>query len=102
MTLGVVLALAVGTYAIRFAGPVFRNRFTVPLRVQMLLSMGAMTLLVALMAVNALVPNGKFTSLALPLGVLVGAVAAWRKAPFVVVVVLAAATTAVLRLIGLP
>ncbi|MEU4745692.1 AzlD domain-containing protein, partial [Actinosynnema sp. NPDC023658] len=36
----------------------------------------------------------------LPLGVLVGALAAWRKAPFVVVVVLAAVTTAVLRLVG--
>jgi branched chain amino acid efflux pump len=54
------------------------------------------------MSVNALVPNGKFTSLALPLGVLVGAAVAWRKAPFVVVVVLAAATMAVLRLLGPP
>jgi hypothetical protein len=33
-------------------------------------------------------------------GVFVGGVAAWRKVPFVLVVVLAAGTTAVLRLVG--
>jgi branched-subunit amino acid transport protein len=100
MTITVVLALAAGTYGIRLAGPLLRNRITVPPRVQMLLSMAATALLLALVAVNAFVPGGKFGGWALIGGVVVGGVAAWRKAPFVLVVILAAATTAVLRLIG--
>jgi hypothetical protein len=35
-----------------------------------------------------------------PAGVLVGAVLAWRRAPFVVVIVAAAGTAALLRLAG--
>jgi len=100
MTLAVVLVLAAGTYGIRFAGPQLRNRITVPKRVQMLLSMAATALLLALVAVNAFVPGGKFGGWALIAGVAVGGVAAWRKVPFVLVVVLAAGTTAVLRLFG--
>ncbi|MFI9386514.1 AzlD domain-containing protein [Kutzneria sp. NPDC052558] len=100
MTLAVVLALAAGTFGIRFAGPQLRNRLTVPMRVQMLLSMAATALLLALVTVNAFVPGGKFGGWALIAGVAVGGVAAWRKAPFVLVVVLAAATTAALRLVG--
>jgi branched-subunit amino acid transport protein len=101
MTFAVVLALAAGTYGIRFAGPQLRNRITVPARVQMLLSMAATALLLALVAVNTFVPGGKFGGWALIVGVAVGAVAAWRKVPFVLVVLLAAGTTAVLRLVGL-
>jgi hypothetical protein len=51
-------------------------------------------------AVNTFVPAGKFGGWALIAGVFVGGVAAWRKVPFVLVVVLAAGTTAVLRLVG--
>lgn len=100
MTITVVLALAVGTFAFRFAGPLLRDRISIPERVRGLLALSATVLLVALVAVNALVPHGGFSSLALPIGVTVGGVAAWRKQPFVVVVLLAAATTAGLRLLG--
>jgi hypothetical protein len=37
-----------------------------------------------------------------PAGVLAGVIAAWRRAPFAVVVLIAAATAALLRLAGLP
>jgi hypothetical protein len=37
-----------------------------------------------------------------PAGVLVGLVLAWRRAPFLLVVVAAAVTAAGLRLLGLP
>jgi len=100
MTLAVVLVLAAGTYGIRFAGPQLRNRITVPAHVQMLLFMAATALLLALVAVNAFVPGGKFGGWALIAGVAVGGVAAWRKVPFVLVVVLVAGTTATLRLFG--
>jgi branched-subunit amino acid transport protein len=100
VTITVVLALAVGTFAFRFAGPLLRDRISIPERIRDLLALAAIALLVTLVAVNALVPHGGFSSWALPVGVSVGGVAAWRKRPLVVVVVLAAATTAALRLLG--
>jgi hypothetical protein len=42
-----------------------------------------------------------FAGIARPAGVLVGALLAWRRAPFVVVVLAAAATAALLRLAGI-
>jgi hypothetical protein len=57
---------------------------------------------VALVATAALIEDGGFAGWARPVGVAVGALAAWRRAPFVLVVVLAAATTAGLRAVGVP
>ncbi|POX62083.1 branched-chain amino acid transporter [Streptomyces sp. Ru62] len=99
-TLAVILALAVGTYAFRLVGPVLHGRVTVPPRVQELASAGAVVLLVALLATGALTESGGFAGWARPTGVLVGAVLAWRRAPFAVVVLGAATTTAVLRMVG--
>ncbi|MEV5148435.1 AzlD domain-containing protein [Streptomyces sp. NPDC052727] len=99
-TLVVILALAVGTYAFRLVGPVLHGRVTVPPRVQELASAGAVVLLVALLATGALTESGTFAGWARPTGVLVGAVLAWRRAPFAVVVLGAATTTAVLRVAG--
>ncbi|MDQ2585305.1 AzlD domain-containing protein [Saccharothrix yanglingensis] len=100
MTLTAVLVLAAGTYAFRLAGPLLRDRLTLSDRVKALMSTSATVLLFALVATSTLTKGQDFAGLALPVGVLVGGVAAWRGAPFVVVVVLAAATTAVLRLAG--
>ncbi|WP_280268768.1 AzlD domain-containing protein [Nocardia wallacei] len=93
------LALAVGTYAIRFAGPVLRRRITFPPRVTQLLEVGSVVLLAAL-AVTELVPTGHRAGFALPAGVLVAVVLAWRRAPLIVVALSAAITTALLRLLG--
>ncbi|MFV0134336.1 AzlD domain-containing protein [Streptomyces sp. HMX87] len=99
-TVAVILALAVGTYAFRLVGPALHGRVTVPDRAQQLLSAGAVLLLVALLATGALAEGGGFAGWARPAGVLVGGVLAWRRAPFVVVVVGAAAVTALLRAAG--
>ncbi|MBL1105490.1 AzlD domain-containing protein [Streptomyces sp. 5-8] len=99
-TLVVILALAVGTYAFRLVGPVLHGRVTVPPRIQELASAGAVVLLVALLATGALTESGGFAGWARPAGVLAGAVLAWRRAPFPVVVLGAATTTALLRLAG--
>ena len=56
----------------------------------------------ALVATAALTDGTGFAGWARPAGVAVGALAAWRKVPFVLVVVLAAGTTAGLRLLGVP
>lgn len=98
--LACVLVLAAGTYAFRLAGPLLHGRVELPARVQELLTVGATVLLVALLATGALTEGHGFAGWARPIGVLVGGVLAWRKAPFAVVVVGAAATTAMLRLAG--
>ena len=97
-----VLTLGVGTYLLRVVGIVLRDRLSVPERVERYLDLAATALLVALVATATLTEDGGFAGWARPVGVLVGAVAAWRRVPFVLVVVLAAGTTAGLRLIGVP
>lgn len=97
-----LLALAAGTYLLRLTGVLLRGRVAVPARVQRYLDLGATALLVALAATAALVQDGGFAGWARPAGVLVGVVLAWRRVPFVLVVVLAAASTAGLRLAGIP
>jgi branched-subunit amino acid transport protein len=92
--------LAGGTYLLRLAGLVLRERLKLPERVARLLDLAATALLLALVATAALTEAGGFAGWARPAGVLVGGVAAWRRAPFAVVVVLAAATTAGLRALG--
>ncbi|AKQ64805.1 hypothetical protein A176_001717 [Myxococcus hansupus] len=100
MTLLPILILAAGTYAFRLAGPLLSQRLQVSARVQGLLSLSAIALLTALVATAALTANGGFAGWARPAGVLAGAVLAWRKWPFVVVVVSAAAVTGLLRMSG--
>jgi branched-subunit amino acid transport protein len=97
-----VLTLAAGTYLLRLAGLVLRGRVAVPARIERYLDLGATALLVALVATAALTEAGGFAGWARPAGVAVGALAAWRRMPFVLVVVLAAATTGVLRYLGVP
>ncbi|MFJ8112618.1 AzlD domain-containing protein [Streptomyces sp. NPDC096132] len=99
-TVAMILALAVGTYAFRLVGPALHGRVELPARMQELLSAGAVVLLVALLATGALTEAGGFAGWARPAGVLVGAVLAWRRAPFAVVVLGAAVTAGVLRAVG--
>ena len=82
------------------AGPLLRDRVELSERVKTLMATAALVLLVALIATAALMDGKHFAGVALPAGVLVGGVLAWRKAPFIVVVIAAAASTAGLRLLG--
>jgi branched-subunit amino acid transport protein len=91
-------ALAVGTYAMRLAGPLLRSRIALSETVKRYLSLSAVALLAALIATAALVEHGGFAGVARSVGVLVGALLAWRRLPFVVVVVAAAVTAALIRL----
>ncbi|HEX6345948.1 AzlD domain-containing protein [Umezawaea sp.] len=101
MTILAILALAAGTYAFRLAGPLLRDRITLSDRARTTMSTAATVLLVALVATATLTKGHSFAGFALPLGVAAGALAAWRKAPFVLVVLLAAAVTAALRYAGI-
>ena len=100
MTWTALLVLAAGTYSLRLAGLVLRERLRLPARVERYVDLGATALLVALVTVSALLDGDAFAGWARPIGVLVGGLAAWRRAPFVVVVALAAGTAAGLRALG--
>ena len=97
-----IAILAVGTFSLRVAGPLLRSRFEVPERAQQFVAAAAIGLLAALVATAALMDGHGPAGIARPAGVLVGGILAWRKAPFVLVVVAAAATAAGLRLLGVP
>jgi branched-subunit amino acid transport protein len=102
MTLTAILILAVGTYLFRVAGPLLHDRIEISESVQRLLNRGATVLLVALLVTATLIRAEEFAGWARPAGVAVAGVLAWRRAPFVVIVLAAAATTALLRLAGVP
>jgi branched-subunit amino acid transport protein len=97
-----ILVLAVGTFSLRFAGPLLRSRLEIPERAQQFVAAAAIVLLAALVATSALMDGHGPAGIARPAGVLVGGILAWRKAPFVLVVVAAAVTAAGLRLLGVP
>jgi branched-subunit amino acid transport protein len=97
-----ILILAVGTFSLRIAGPMMRARFELPERAEKVMAAAAVVLLAALVATAALTDGHGTAGIARPAGVLVGGVLALRKAPFVLVVVAAAATAAGLRLLGVP
>lgn len=101
MPLTAILALAGMTYAFRFAGPLFRDRITLPPAASRLFADAAAVLLIALAATSALTAGHGFAGWARPAGVAVAGVLAARRAPFPVVVLAAAAVTALLRLAGL-
>jgi branched-subunit amino acid transport protein len=92
--------LAAGTYAFRLSGQLLRARISFPPPATKLLEGATVILLAALVATTALTQGHGFSGVARPVGVLIGGVLAWRKAPFLVVVIAAAGVTAGLRLLG--
>lgn len=94
--------LAAGTYAFRYAGPMLRARITLSANAEKLMTAATVVLLAALVATVALTEGQEFAGWARPAGVLAGGVLAWRKAPFVLVVLVAAGVAAGLRAIGVP
>jgi branched-subunit amino acid transport protein len=97
-----VIALAVGTATLRFAGSSLRTRIDLPPRLESVLAVSTVVLFAALIATAALLDGREFAGVARPVGVAVGGWLAWRGASLIVVVIAAAASTAGLRLLGLP
>lgn len=98
--IGAGVALAAGTFAIRLAGPAIASRLHLTERTRRLVDAAAVAILFAVMASSALAGGHRFTGAARPLGVAIATVLAWRRAPFPLVVLAAAATTAVIRHLG--
>ena len=92
--------LGAGTYALRLAGTVLQSRVRLPARVETLLSRCVVVLLAAVVVTATVLAGTEFAGPARVAGVALGGLLAWRRAPFVVVVLAAAATTAGLRLLG--
>lgn len=97
-----VLFLATGTLALRLAGPLLRSRLELTARLQALIATSVATLFCALITTSALLGPDGFAGIARPTAVAVAGALAYKRAPFVVVVLAAAATAATLRLLGLP
>ena len=98
--------LAVGTFAFRVAGPMLHARVAsgvaVSPRAARIVAVAATVLLTSVVATAALLEGPDFAGFARPAGVAVGGVLAWRRAPFVVVVLAAAVIAAGLRQLGVP
>jgi branched-subunit amino acid transport protein len=93
--------LGVGTFGYRIAGVTLRSRLHLSERASTMLTAASVILLTALIATATLLDGDQFAGWARPAGVAVGGILAWRRAPFVVVVLAAAAVTAGLRLAGI-
>ncbi len=100
MPLVAIIALAGITYAFRLAGPLLRDRVRLPKGADGLIAAATAVLLVSLAATQALTQGHGFAGWARPAGVAVAGLLAARKAPFPVIVIAAAAATALLRLAG--
>ncbi len=93
----VVILVGVATIAIKAIGPVLLGGRTLPPRISSLIGLLAPALLAALVAINTFGDGRSLVIDARVLGVGAGAIAIWRKAPLLLVVVIAAAVTATAR-----
>ena len=96
----VIAALALATAALKVAGPLALGGRPLPGKALDVVELLASALLAALVVVETLGKGGSLTVDARVLGAAFAALAVWRRAPMIVVVLGAAALTAVARLIS--
>lgn len=96
----VVLAACALCFALKLGGHLLPERFLATERVSRVAALVTVALLAALVAVQTLADGRALTLDARVPALGVAAVALWLRAPFIVVVVLAALTAAVLRATG--
>jgi branched chain amino acid efflux pump len=97
MTWPAIVLLAAASYLLKAVGPLFVGARELPPRVGELLDIAAVPLLAALILVQTVSTAGSFTFDARVPALGVAGVLIWRRAPFPLVVVAAAATAAALR-----
>ena len=97
MSWSVLLALAAASYAFKAVGPVLAGGRELGPRVRQALDLVAVPLLAALILVQTLDGGQRIVVDARLPALAVAAVLVWRRAPFLVVVLAAAATAALLR-----
>jgi uncharacterized membrane protein len=96
----IVLLSGVGCFLLKYAGYAMPQRWFAHPRMRDAITLMPVALLSALIVVEAIASGRHYdVNAARMAGVAVAAVAVWRRAPFIVVVVVAAATAGLLRLI---
>ncbi len=96
-----VVAVGIGTIAIKAAGPVMLGGRSLPARLGGVVALLAPALLAALVATAALGSGQRLVLDARVVGLGVAALAIWLRAPILVVVLVAAGAAAVARVIGI-
>jgi branched-subunit amino acid transport protein len=99
MSWAAIIALGAGAYTLKALGPVVIGRRQLPGGVLETLELLSIPLLAALVAVQTLNAGGRLVLDPRAASLGVAAVLVWRRAPFLVVVLAAAATAALLRLL---
>ena len=97
MTWTLVLALAAGAYAFKVAGLVIVGSRRLPPALERCLALVPAALISALVVMNTFSTGNDLVLDARAAGVSVAAIAAWRRAPLIVVIVLGAVVTALVR-----
>ena len=97
MTWTLVLVLAAGAYAFKVAGLVVVGSRRLPPTLERCLALVPAALISALVVMNTFSTGNELVLDARAAGVTAAAIAAWRRAPLIVVIVLGAAVTALVR-----
>jgi branched-subunit amino acid transport protein len=95
-----LIALGAVSYALKAAGPVVIGGRELHVRFRLVLDLVAVPLLAALVVVQTLSVRQELVLDARVPAVAVAALLVWRRAPFLVVVVAAATTAALVRALG--
>ncbi len=96
----VLVIMTVGTFALKSAGPLVLGDRALPVRLQRVVDLLPAALLAALALVSTVGDGQEIVVDARLVGLVVAGLALWRRAPFVVVILLASAATAITRLIS--
>jgi len=96
----VLIVMTVGTFALKSAGPLVLGDRSLPRRVQQVVDLLPAALLAALTIVSTVGDGREIVIDARLVGLVVAGSALWRRLPFVVVIVVASAATALTRLIS--
>lgn len=95
----VVAAVGATTIVFKAAGPVFIGRRSLPARAQSLVDLLAPVMLIALVVTQTFGGDEEVTVDARVPGVAAALIAIWLRAPIIVTMVIAAAATALVRLV---
>jgi len=97
MTWTLIILLALGAYAFKVTGLVFLGGRSLPPIFERCLALIPAAVVTALVMKDTFTNGQELVLDARALGIAVAGIAAWRKAPLIVVIVLGAAVTALVR-----
>ena len=97
MTWTLIILLTLGAYAFKVTGLVFLGGRSLPPIFERCLALIPAAVVIALVMKDTFTQGQELVLDARALGIAVAVIAAWRKAPLIVVIVLGAAVTALVR-----